>query len=143
LILDLATKWVAATQLSHGRSIPLLGDLLRFTLVHNSGGAFGLFAGGGAPFVGFSIAAIGLILLLAWRLPAGSHGELVALGALLGGALGNLRDRLQSGVVIDFIDIGVGRLRWPVFNVADIAVTLGVIALLWGVVRRPVRPAEP
>lgn len=138
LALDLATKWVAtATLAPPGRSVSLLGDFVRLTLVHNSGGAFGLFPGRGPAFVVFSIAAIGLIVLLASRLPGRSRRELLALGALLGGALGNLFDRLRTGWVIDFIDVGLGHLRWPVFNVADIAVTLGVIVLLLGVVRRP------
>ena len=74
LVLDLITKWGASVALRPGRPVPLLGDLLRFTLVHNSGAAFGLFPGGGPAFVVFSIAAIGLILLLAWRLPTGSRG---------------------------------------------------------------------
>ncbi len=138
--LDLITKWTASVTLESGRSIPILGDVFRFTLVHNSGAAFGLFPGRGNAFVFFSAAAIGLILLLVWRLPARSRIELIALGAILGGALGNLQDRLRVGFVIDFIDVGLGHLRWPVFNVADAAVTLGVVLLLLGVARRPVTP---
>lgn len=135
LALDLVTKLVAANGLEAGHSIPVIGDFLRLTLVHNSGAAFGLFPGSRGPFVAFSIAAIGLILLLYLRLPGRSRLELAAMGALLGGALGNLVDRLRAGVVVDFIDIGLGTLRWPVFNVADIAVTGGVVLLLLGVAR--------
>jgi signal peptidase II len=135
LALDLVTKLIAANGLEAGHSIPVVGDLVRLTLVHNSGAAFGLFPGSRGPFVAFSIAAIGLILLLYLRLPGRSRLELAAMGALLGGALGNLVDRLRAGVVVDFIDIGLGTLRWPVFNLADIAVTGGVALLLLGVAR--------
>ncbi len=135
LALDLATKSIAASRLRPGHSIPVIGDVLRLTLVHNSGAAFGLFPGSRGPFVAFSIAAIGLIVLLYFRLPGRSRLELAAMGALLGGALGNLVDRLRAGVVVDFIDAGLGTLRWPVFNVADIAVTGGVALLLLGVAR--------
>jgi signal peptidase II len=137
LVLDLATKSVANASLPPDRSVPVLGNLVRLTLVHNSGAAFGLFPGSGGAFVIFSIAAIGVILFLYWRLPAQSLLQLMAMGGLLGGALGNLHDRVRSGVVVDFIDIGLGTLRWPVFNVADIAVTAGVALLLLGVARRP------
>ena len=116
--------------------MPVLGEYLRLVLVHNSGAAFGLFPGSRVAFILFSFAAIALILFLYLRLPAHTRLQLIAMGALLGGALGNLHDRVRAGVVVDFIEIGVGRFHWPVFNVADMAVTGGVALLLLGVARR-------
>jgi signal peptidase II len=137
LVLDLATKIIATAVLQPGRPVSVLGEYVRLVLVFNSGAAFGLFPGSRLAFIVFSVAAILLILLLYWRLPGHTRLQLVALGGLLGGALGNLHDRVRTGVVVDFIEIGVGRFHWPVFNVADMAVTIGVALLLLGVARRP------
>ena len=136
LALDLSTKAIASRLLTMGRPVPVLGEFVRFTLVHNTGAAFGLFPGSRMAFIGFSAAALAVILLLYFRLPSRNPGQLVAMGGLLGGALGNLHDRVLHGYVVDFIEIGVGRYHWPVFNVADMAVTGGVALLLWGVARR-------
>jgi len=136
LALDLSTKTIASRLLTLGRPVPVLGEFMRLTLVHNTGAAFGLFPGSRLAFIGFSAAALAVILMLYFRLPARSPGQLVAMGGLLGGALGNLHDRVLHAYVVDFIEIGVGRYHWPVFNVADMAVTGGVALLLWGVARR-------
>ncbi len=135
--LDLVTKALASRFLTLGHPVPVLGEVVRMTLVHNTGAAFGLFPGSRLAFIAFSAAAMIVILILYFRLPAQQTSQLVALGALVGGALGNLHDRVRYGWVIDFIEIGVGRYHWPVFNVADMAVTGGVALLLWGVARRP------
>jgi signal peptidase II len=134
--LDLLTKALASRLLLAGFPVPVLGDFVRLTLVHNTGAAFGLFPGSRVAFIVFSVLAILVIAVLYVRLPVKSRGELVALGALLGGALGNLHDRVRQGFVVDFIEIGVDRFRWPVFNVADIAVTGGVLLLLLVMARR-------
>jgi signal peptidase II len=136
LALDLATKAVATRTLAFGEPREVLGEFVRFTLVHNTGAAFGLFPGSRFAFILFSTAAMGVILALYFRLPGRSRVQLAAMGALLVGALGNLHDRIRHGYVVDFIEIGVGRYHWPVFNVADMAVTGGVALLLWGVARR-------
>ncbi len=134
--LDLLTKALASRLLLPGHPIPVVGEFVRFTLVHNAGAAFGLFPGSRVAFIVFSLIAVGVIVLLYLRLPARRRGELIALGALLGGALGNLHDRVRNGVVVDFIEVGIDRFRWPVFNVADIAVTGGVALLLILMARR-------
>ena len=136
LALDLATKAAASHLLEPGHPIPVLGEFLRLTLVHNTGAAFGLFPGSRLAFIVFSAAAIALILALYFRLPARSRLQLAAMGGLLGGAAGNLHDRVRLGWVVDFIEIGVGRYHWPVFNLADVAVTGGVALLLLAVARR-------
>ncbi|MDM7915068.1 MAG: signal peptidase II [Candidatus Eisenbacteria bacterium] len=130
LFLDLVTKWIVTQSLPvHGISVRVLGDLLRWTYVQNQGSAFGLFQGGRFFFIGFSLVSLALILMLARSPRYRVRGYAIALGMILGGALGNLVDRILYGAVTDWIDVGLGRHRWPTFNVADIGVTLGVLIL--------------
>jgi lipoprotein signal peptidase len=131
LVLDqLSKRWVLE-ELAHRGTMPVLGDVLRFSYVRNTGVAFGLFADNGFPFGWISVVALAVVLWLAVR-PAARFGPRpLALGLILGGAAGNLIDRLRWGSVVDFIDIGIGSLRWWVFNVADSAITVGVV--LWAV----------
>jgi signal peptidase II len=135
LALDQATKSLASTHLIVGKPVPILGQVLRLTLVHNTGAAFGLFPGSRLPFILISVLAIAVVLYLFARDAYRSLMNRVLLGCILGGALGNLVDRVRWGRVVDFIDVGLGALRWPVFNVADSAVTLGVILLAWNLAR--------
>lgn len=135
LALDQATKALASSHLLLGQPVPILGNLARLTLVHNSGAAFGLFPGSRLPFILVSALAIAVVLYLFARDAYRSLGNRLLLGCILGGALGNLLDRVRWGRVVDFIDVGWGALRWPVFNVADSAVTLGVILLAWNIAR--------
>jgi len=133
--LDQATKHLAASRLMPGESISVLGDFIRLTLVHNTGAAFGLFPGSRVPFIVVSVVAIGVVLYLFFRETYRSVANRVLLGCILGGAIGNLVDRVRLGYVVDFIDIGFGMARWPVFNAADSAVTIGVLLLAWNLAR--------
>lgn len=133
--LDQAAKHVASSRLETGESVSVLGDFIRLTLVHNTGAAFGLFPGSRVPFIIVSVLAIGVVLYLFLRETYRSLANRVLLGCILGGAIGNLVDRIRLGWVVDFIDIGFGTARWPVFNVADSAVTLGVLLLAWNLAR--------
>ena len=133
--LDQVTKHLAASRLMPGESISVLGDFIRLTLVHNTGAAFGLFPGSRVPFIVVSVVAIGVVLYLFFRETYRSVANRVLLGCILGGAIGNLIDRVRLGYVVDFIDIGFGTARWPVFNAADSAVTIGVILLAWNLAR--------
>lgn len=123
-IADRLAKTWAATHLVLGASVPVL-PLLDWTLVENRGAAFGLLSGATAVLILVALAAIvGLIALLR-RQP--SIAVQLGVGGVLGGALGNLYDRLLQHSVIDFIDVRL----WPyVFNVADIGITLGAILLV-------------
>jgi signal peptidase II len=133
--LDQATKHLAAARLVPGESVSVLGDFIRLTLVHNTGAAFGLFPGSRVPFIVVSVVAIAVVLYLFFRETYRSVANRVLLGCILGGAVGNLIDRVRLGYVVDFIDVGFGTARWPVFNAADSAVTIGVILLAWNLAR--------
>ncbi|MGH2466998.1 MAG: signal peptidase II [Candidatus Limnocylindrales bacterium] len=109
---------------------PIAGDLVRIAKSYNDGGIFGLF-GSSAPILALaSLAVIGFILWYQARTAAGGPWLLtITLGLLLGGALGNLADRLRLGYVIDFVDVGLGSLRFYTFNVADSAISLAIVGL--------------
>lgn len=118
-----------------GQSIPLIQDVLYLTYVKNSGGAFGILGGQIAVLLAGSAVAIVFVL---WVLLAGLPTLLtvVGCGLVLGGAAGNLLDRIAEGWVTDFLDLQFWPLqRWPVFNVADVAIVLGVAALLLAALR--------
>ncbi|MCK4548462.1 MAG: signal peptidase II [Candidatus Eisenbacteria sp.] len=130
--LDQAAKILVDVTLSAGATVPLIGNHLQLVYVRNSGAAFGLLRDSGVPFVLVSIAASVLVLLYLLLISPRRVLGRRALALILGGAVGNMTDRiLRSGEVVDFIDMGITpRLRWPTFNVADIAVTLGVVLLV-------------
>ena len=127
LAADQWTKRWATETLAYREPIEVFGPLVRFTYTRNSGVAFGLGAGLPFPYAVFSIVAVAVILYLFLRQRVHSATRQIALALILGGALGNLVDRLGSGEVVDFILIGWRRWYWPVFNVADSAVTIGVV----------------
>lgn len=106
---------------------PTLGRLIRVTHITNTGAAFGMFPQLGAVFMLVAIGVVFGIVLFSHRLPVESFWVRLSLGLQLGGALGNLSDRLWRGSVVDFIDIGF----WPIFNVADVAIVLGVAVLAY------------
>jgi signal peptidase II len=137
VILDLITKNAVVDRLPAGRQIHVVGDWVTLQLVHNQGAAFGIHVGDYSRVVFTALALLALVVLGAMvRQTGASHRvRLVALGLVCGGAVGNLIDRIRSSKgVVDFIDVGIGQLRWPTFNVADMAVTCGAITLalvLW------------
>jgi signal peptidase II len=133
LALDMWTKRWASETLAYRPPVEILGEFVRLTYTRNSGVAFGLGAGHRFPYYLFSIFAALVIVYLFLRQRVPSPRRQVALSLILGGALGNLVDRVSSGEVVDFIEIGWSRWHWPVFNVADSAVTIGVVmfALAW------------
>jgi signal peptidase II len=142
--LDQWTKRWASESLAYRSPIDVIGELVRFTYTRNPGIAFGLGAGSHFPFWLFSVAAVFAIAFLFARHPSPSALRRLALSLILGGALGNLIDRVRFGEVVDFIEIGWGHWHWPVFNVADSAVTIGVVlfALTWSRAHGPVEPAR-
>jgi signal peptidase II len=129
LVLDQLTKaWLTST-LSPGEVMSVIGDYVRLVYSQNSGALFGLFRDNALLFGIVSIVVIGLIV--AYHRQVGSSLYLsIALGLLLGGALGNVTDRLRLGYVVDFVDIGIGDLRWYTFNVADAAISISIVLLI-------------
>jgi len=130
---DQVTKVLARHLLPRDRSVQVLGDLARLTYVENPGIAFGIRVGHGPFFTALiAVASIAVLIYLLRGRTAGKS-EQVALAITLGGALGNLTDRILFGRVVDFVDIDFPDFimsRWPVFNVADAAVTIGIIVLI-------------
>lgn len=122
LLLDQASKLWARQFLLPGVSRPLIPGVLDFTLIENRGIAFGLFHG--ADKILFLLISVSILFLFVWgiRSPAASRKTEWGLGLILGGAVGNWIDRVRVGAVIDFLDFKV----WPVFNLADTAITVGV-----------------
>lgn len=132
VVLDQATKaWVNAN-LDLGESVDLLGGWLGLWHVANSGALFGLFRDQAVLFAMLSIGVMGLIVWFHGRAAAGSGWlATVALGLLLGGAIGNFIDRIRLGYVVDFVDMGIpGGWRFYTWNVADAAITVSILLLL-------------
>ena len=132
--LDLATKWIVSATMTVGQSIPIIDGYFSLTYVRNPGAAFGLLgdAGNWGPLVlvAVSIAAVAALGWLLVGLPESQKWERAAAAAVIGGALGNLHDRLRFGEVVDFLDVYVGTWHWPAFNVADSAISVGVVVLV-------------
>jgi signal peptidase II len=132
---DLLTKAMAAYALApRGFSHPVLGDVVRFTLVYNPGAAFGLYLGPYSRWIFLVVTAV--VLRVLWQLYRETRDRdnlrTVALALVCAGAIGNAIDRLRSAEgVVDFLDLGVGAVRWPTFNLADVAVTGGTALLAW------------
>ena len=139
LVLDQVSKALVSGSLKMYEIRPLIHGLLNLTRVHNTGAAFGLLAGQASPlrtgfFLVVSLVAMGVVLWMLYRLPPGHKEELVALWLILGGALGNVIVRGRLGEVVDFIDVYYHSYHWPAFNVADSAISIGVILLLYRLV---------
>ncbi|MFH1754362.1 MAG: signal peptidase II [Candidatus Latescibacterota bacterium] len=113
-----------------GKNFDVIDGILRITLVKNPGAAFGVYHGGRTFFVIASVLASILVTYIGLRTPCARKGIRFLLGLILGGAIGNLIDRVLAGEVIDFIDMGIRQTRWPVYNIADMAVTIGAAGLV-------------
>jgi signal peptidase II len=131
-VLDRITKAIVAAQIPFGTEVPVIGHLVGLTNVRNSGAAFGFAPAGATLFLIASLAvSIGLVVYVA-RNPGTPWNDAV-LGLILGGTLGNAFDRVVYGTVTDFINVHF----WPVFNVADSAISIGVFLLIAGYLLRP------
>ncbi len=131
LLMDLITKEMVIKGIQVGQGIPVIEGYVDIVHVRNRGVAFGLFAHGpisrAIPYVNVLILiGFGLYLL---RMKPSNYREPLCAGLILGGAVGNLIDRIRFGEVVDFLDLHIGGYHWPAFNVADAAVSLGAILL--------------
>jgi signal peptidase II len=149
VILDQITKYVVKSTMHLYESINLLGDFLKFTYIENPGMAFGIQFENKFWFTLLSVIAAGIVVFYLLRMTNERYIFRFSLALILGGAIGNLIDRLAFGKVVDFIDVeffditlpsfnfliinfsGYDMTRWPVFNIADSAVTCGMILLTW------------
>lgn len=132
VVLDVITKAMAVAWLQGVAGLPVLGEFFQLRLVYNQGAAFGLHLGQFSRWLFLTFAVVAVVVLhhLSRTADAGDWFRQLAAGLVAGGAAGNAIDRVRSARgVVDFLDFGVGMYRWPTFNVADIAVTCGAVAL--------------
>ncbi|WGL18200.1 signal peptidase II [Microbulbifer bruguierae] len=134
ILLDIATKVWAVEQFMHGPALQIVPGFLQFTYAENYGAAFSFLAdaGGWQRWFFGAVALIFSAVVIVWirRLPQGRRWEPTALALILGGALGNLWDRILLGYVRDFISVYYGNWHFPVFNVADVAISVGAAMLV-------------
>lgn len=133
VIADFITKRMAEGSLRPGQPHEIFGELLRFTLGYNTGVAFGIPFGVGARpmLILFTLVASAGIIWIYRTTDPRHRAQIIALGLILGGAIGNLLDRFRStSGVVDFIDVGIGASRFWTFNIADSAITVGAVTLI-------------
>ncbi len=134
-LLDQGTKWLAKTQLDVAHPLPVIPNVFQLSLSFNTGAAFSLFKSQPALLAGFTSLLFLILLIYGLRKPYFFKGEVTAMGLILGGALGNLLDRLLLGRVTDFFDVVA--IHYPVFNVADSLIFIGVFWLVVLYLRQP------
>ena len=131
IALDQWSKWAIKTSFNLYQSKPVIQDLLHFTYVTNDGMAFGLsFPGGKHVLLIMTILLTGFIVGFLWKEKNGHPLIKYGLALILGGAIGNLIDRLLYGKVVDFLDLMIGNFHWYIFNIADSSVTIGMILFI-------------
>lgn len=135
--IDQLSKYLIVQAIGAGatrHSISVLGDFLRFAYTTNTGAVFGTFHGGVGILAVVSLVAAPIILFSRAYFPSDSWFVRVCIGLLFGGDLGNMADRWLRGYVVDFIDMGIGGLRWYTYNIADACFVVGVIALIFAMI---------
>jgi signal peptidase II len=145
VVLDQLTKAIVLARMELHQSIPIVDGFFALTYVRNTGAAFGILADRLAelrvPFLlAVSVLALGVLFWFIRTVPADRRAVIAACGGVLGGAIGNMIDRAAYGEVIDFLDVYVGTYHWPAFNVADAAITVGVVVLCLDALRQSPAP---
>jgi signal peptidase II len=133
LAFDQASKWffLEVVQVAIRPPIEVL-PFFNLVMVWNTGISFGMFAEGGKPYILAAISLTIMLILVFWLAKSHSRLTAAALGSTLGGAAGNVIDRLHFGAVADFFDFHIGAYHWPAFNIADSAIFIGVVLLCAG-----------
>lgn len=134
--LDQVTKSLVMATIEKYHTITIIPGFFNLVHIYNPGGAFGFLASQGAVvrnvfFFSISWLAILLVLYFFWRTPRGYRLLSSAFALILGGALGNMIDRIRLGKVVDFLDVYIGRHHWPAFNIADSAITVGMLIFVF------------
>ena len=130
VLIDQLSKLTIRVSLEYGKPHRIIGDWVRLTYIENPGMAFGIQIGGQIFFTVFALLATVIIFIYIIRARQEKIQLRISLALILGGAVGNLIDRFLYGKVVDFIEVGMGNARWPIFNIADSAVTIGMIILI-------------
>ncbi len=138
-ILDRLTKFLVRHFMFEGESIPIIENVFHLTYYRNPGAAFSLFEHKRAFFIVVTMVILGVILYYYFNLPEDKKAARFALALQFGGAVGNLVDRILSGYVVDFLDFRF----WPVFNIADSAIFIGVFILCWEILTWPKEEDKP
>lgn len=131
IFFDQLSKYIISNKMYLGQSIKLIGSFLRLTYAKNPNAAFGIPIG--SPILMIILTSVATVLLIFYFFRLKDNGNLISVGLamIIGGAIGNLIDRIRMRQVIDFIEIGVKRFKWPIFNIADSFVTIGIIIILY------------
>lgn len=138
IVLDLITKTVAIANFSQWKPVTVIPGFFDLILTYNPGVAFSLLSDLGGDYPHLIVAGLAALALLPFiyfykKAKAGDRLQLISLGLVWGGALGNIHDRLRWGAVVDFFDFYIGNRHWPAFNVADIAICVGAALLAIGI----------
>lgn len=131
VILDQYSKYIVVENMALGESIPIIEEVFHLTYILNPGAAFGMFAHNRLFFIAIAVIVIGIIIWARKEILASPWEVKAGCGLFLGGAIGNLIDRARQGLVIDFFDFHI----WPVFNIADIAICIGVGLIIWNLLK--------
>ena len=141
IVLDRVTKLWIIRHILPGHGIVVIPKVFRLTHVLNTGAAFSMFESSASPLlvrnllIAFSITAVVVVLVLLWRMGRGVSLTAIALALILGGAMGNLYDRIRYAHVVDFLEVHIVHYHWPDFNVADSAIVVGACLLLLEMLR--------
>lgn len=141
VILDQATKLLVVARIPAYGSIVVIPGFFDLTHIYNTGGAFGFLAGKSSLFrhlffLTASVVAMSMIVYLYLKMPRDYLVMRIGLSLILGGAVGNVIDRVRLGKVVDFLDLHIHDLHWPAFNVADSAITIGILIFIYHLVFR-------
>lgn len=137
VILDQFSKYIVVENMELGESIPIIEEVFHLTYILNPGAAFGMFAHNRLFFIAIAVVVIGIIIWARREILASPWEVKAGCGLFLGGAIGNLIDRARQGLVIDFFDFRI----WPVFNIADIAICIGVGLIIWNLLKTELKRA--
>jgi len=130
VMLDQITKYMIVSNMTEGMSIPIIDQVFHLTFVLNPGAAFGMLEHNREFFIIMAIAVLMFVVYMRKKILEEPISIQIGIALFVGGALGNLIDRMQTGLVVDFFDFRI----WPVFNVADIAICVGVGVMIWSII---------